>query len=255
MENSTERGPAHLRRAYATALAGDGSVGPSMVKLAVGGELGGGAALLRLATLHLLNQLQPDELKFYVRVYVERDRYYYITAYGENAARLMRLLAVTAPSAGRGYLSPKFEGFVEAAKVEVRLDRNSIRQTDGGNVAADLTLSEAGVAVKYNLYLLKHKIQLLFHSTDRSRVELAARLLRLAGVSVEVKKAGGSGMWYVVATTDRLAAGREELRRAIAEIVEAAAERRWVDGERAGRLRQADTGGLQEGGGEDGGAA
>jgi hypothetical protein len=241
--------------AYATALAGDGSVGPSMVKLAVGGELGGGAALLRLATLHLLNQLQPDELKFYVRVYVERDRYYYITAYGENAARLMRLLAVTAPSAGRGYLSPKFEGFVEAAKVEVRLDRNSIRQTDGGNVAADLTLSEAGVAVKYNLYLLKHKIQLLFHSTDRSRVELAARLLRLAGVSVEVKKAGGSGMWYVVATTDRLAAGREELRRAIAEIVEAAAERRWVDGERAGRLRQADTGGLQEGGGEDGGAA
>jgi hypothetical protein len=109
--------------------------------------------------------------------------------------------------------------------------------------------------VKYNVYLLKHKIQLLFHSTDRSRVELAARLLRLAGVSVEVKKAGGRDMWYVVATTDRLAAGREELRRAIAEIVEAAAERRWVDGERAWRLRQADTGGLQEGGGEDGGAA
>ena len=28
---------------YATALAGDGTVGPSMVKLTVGGELGGGA--------------------------------------------------------------------------------------------------------------------------------------------------------------------------------------------------------------------
>jgi hypothetical protein len=42
---------------YATALAGDGTVGPREVILAVGGELGGGAALLRLATLHLLNRL------------------------------------------------------------------------------------------------------------------------------------------------------------------------------------------------------
>jgi hypothetical protein len=49
----------------------------------------------------------------------------------------MRLLAVSAPSAGGEYLSEKFNGFVEAAKVEVRLDENSIRLTDGGNVAAD----------------------------------------------------------------------------------------------------------------------
>ena len=40
---------------YATAIAGDGTVGRRLVELAVGGELGGGAALLRLATLHLLN--------------------------------------------------------------------------------------------------------------------------------------------------------------------------------------------------------
>ncbi|MFZ8839588.1 MAG: hypothetical protein ACO2PM_11920, partial [Pyrobaculum sp.] len=55
---------------YATAVAGDGSVGRRSVILAVGGELGGGAALLRLATLHLLNQLLPEELKFGVRTYV-----------------------------------------------------------------------------------------------------------------------------------------------------------------------------------------
>jgi hypothetical protein len=40
---------------YATAVAGDGSVESGRVVLAVGGELGGGAALLRLATLYLLN--------------------------------------------------------------------------------------------------------------------------------------------------------------------------------------------------------
>jgi hypothetical protein len=44
---------------YATAVAGDGSVGRRLVALTVGGELGGGAALLRLATLHLLNSFCP----------------------------------------------------------------------------------------------------------------------------------------------------------------------------------------------------
>jgi hypothetical protein len=144
---------------YATAVAGDGHVESGMVVLTVGGELGGGAALLRLATLHLLNELlptallrqakllkleqsRPDELKFYTRIYVSED-VYNIAASGENAARFMRLLAVSAPSAGGGYLSPKFDQFVEAARVEVRLDKNSIKQTKK-YVAADLTISEGG---------------------------------------------------------------------------------------------------------------
>jgi hypothetical protein len=97
-----------------------------------------------------------------------------------------------------------------------------------------LTISEGGAAVKYNVYLLKDAILLLFHSTDRSRVELAARLLRLAGVSAEVKKEGGRDVWYIRATTDKLAAGREELRKAIAEIVREAAARGWID---AGKAR------------------
>jgi len=217
---------------YATAVAGDGSVGPDEVKLTVGGELGGGAVLLRLATLHLLNQLLPDELKFGVRIYVEKDRYYRIATYGEDVARLKRFLAVTAPSAGGEYLSEKFKKFVETAQVKVRLDKYSIRLTRKGHVAADLIISEAGVTVKYNVYLQK-EVVLQFASSNHSRVELAARLLRLAGVSTEVSKVGDRDVWRVIATTDTLAAGSVELRNTIAEIVETARVNGWVDADKA----------------------
>jgi hypothetical protein len=140
---------------YATAVAGDGHVGPDIVTLTVGGELGGGAALLRLATLHLLNQLLPKEFKLNAGIYVEKDRYYRIDAYGENAARFKRFLAVTAPSAGGEYLSEKFDKFVEEAKVEVQL--GNIRLTKSG-IAADLTISEGGAAVKYTVYLRKYML-------------------------------------------------------------------------------------------------
>ncbi|AKT35288.1 hypothetical protein PYWP30_01671 [Pyrobaculum sp. WP30] len=216
---------------YATAVAGDGTVWRRLVELVVGGELGGGAALLRLATLHMLNQLLPDELKFNARIYVKRG-IYRITATGENTVKLMRLLAVSAPSAGGEYLSPKFNEFVKEARVEVQLDKSSIRLTDRGRVAADLTISEAGVAVKYNIYL-HDAVVLQFVSSDRSRAELAARLLRLAGVSAEVKKEGGRDVWYVIATTDKLAAGRKELRNTLAEVVREAIARGWMDANKA----------------------
>jgi hypothetical protein len=116
-EFNRERAKLRFGEMYATAVAGDGHVGPDDVKLVVGGELGGGAALLRLATLHLLNQLLPDELKFNVRIYMGEGRYYNIATYGEDAAGFMRLLAVSAPSAGGEYLSEKFEEFMEAARV------------------------------------------------------------------------------------------------------------------------------------------
>ncbi len=217
---------------YTTALAGDGTVGRRSVMLAVGGELGGGAALLHLAALYLLNQLFSKELKFGIRTYVVRDRYYFIAATGENAARFMRLLAVSAPSAGGGYLSPKFEELVEEAKVEVRVD--NIRPTKSG-AAADLIISEGGVAVKYNVYLREDAVVLDFLSTDRSRAELAARLLKLVGVNAEVKKVGDRDEWRVEATTDMLAAGREELRKALAKVVETARGNGSVDERRARR--------------------
>jgi hypothetical protein len=213
---------------YATALAGDGTVWRRLVELAVGGELGGGAALLRLATLYLLNELLPDELKFNVRIYVKRG-IYRITATGENTVKLKRLLAVSAPSAGGGYLSPKFDQFVKEAQAEVQI--SNIRPTKSG-VAAYLTISEAGVAVKYNVYL-HDAVVLQFVSSDRSHAELAARLLKLAGVSAEVKKEGGRDVWYVIATTDKLAAGHVELRNALAEVVREAIARGWMDANKA----------------------
>jgi hypothetical protein len=201
--------------------------------LTVGGELGGGAALLRLATLHLLNELLSEDLRFGVRTYAGGG-IYRIDAYGGDAAKLTRLLAVAAPSAGGGYLSPKFKRFVEKARVEVRLDEGSIRRTERG-VAADLTISEGGVDVKYNVYLREHDILLRFVSTDRSRAELAARLLRRAGVDAKVERVGGEDEWRVRATTDRLAAGRKELRDAIAEVVRKALAKDWVDADKAER--------------------
>jgi len=217
---------------YATAIAGDGFVESRRVELAVGGELGGGAALLRLATLHLLNELLSEDLRFGVHTHVKEGRYYRIAVYGDDAARLMRLLAVSAPSAGGGYLSPKFDGFVGEAWAEVRFDEGSMRLTERG-LTADLVISEGGADVKYNVYLGKDAIVLQFKSSDRGRAELAARLLKLAGVSAEVKKEGGRNMWYVRATTDKLAAGRRELRDALAEVVRKAAESGWVNRETA----------------------
>jgi len=86
----------------------------------------------------------------------------------------MRFLAVTAPSAGGEYLSDKFDEFVKEAQVEVRLDKDSIRLTKKGLVAADLTISETGAAVKYNIYLREKEIELRFHSSNRNHAELAA---------------------------------------------------------------------------------
>jgi len=231
LHNDFDREEALLRfgEMYATAVAGDGHVGPREVELAVGGELGGGAALLRLATLHLLNQLLPKELKFSARIYAERGRYYRIAATGEDAAKFKRILVVTAPSAGGEYLSPKFNEFVKEARVEVRFDKDSIRETKKGHVAADLTISVASVAVKYNVHLGEDAIKLQFASTNRSRAELAAILLRLAGVTVEVKQGSNRNVWQVWATTDMLAAGHEELRKALIEIVKEAMKRNVVN--------------------------
>jgi hypothetical protein len=229
---------------YATAIAGDGSVGPDKVDLVVGGELGGGAALLRLATLHLLKELLSEELKFDVRVYLKRG-VYDIAAYGENAARFKRIFAVSAPSAGGEYLSPKFDEFVEEARVEVRLDENSIKRTKKGRVAADLIISEAGVAVKYYIYLGKKTLQLDFVSADRSRAELAARLLRHAGVNPLMYRRGDGGdEWRVYATIYRLAAGHEELRKALAEIVKKAVEKGLVNTNTAERWLEKLKGGV-----------
>jgi hypothetical protein len=90
-----------------------------------------------------------------------------------------------------------------------------------------------GAATKYNVYLSENAIELQFFSTDRSRAELAARLLMLAGVGAETKRVGGRDVWHVYVSTDMLAAGHEKLRKALAEVVRAAVQSGWVDAGRA----------------------
>ncbi len=119
---------------------------------------------------------------------------------------------------------------MKEARVEVRF--GNIRLTRCG-AAADLTLSEANIAIKYNVYLRDEAIELEFQSTGRSRVELAARLLRLVGVNVEVKRVKDEDKWHVRAYTDMLAAGHEGLRKALAEIVRRAVENGWINAGKA----------------------
>jgi hypothetical protein len=157
---------------------------------------------------------------------------------GDDAVKLARLSFLYGPPLLEGdekVINYKLAEAVRLGAEGLNIHWEGLRRTDGSNIAADLTISEAGAAVKYNVYLRRDDILLEFHSTDRSRVELAARLLRLAGVGAELKKKedGKRDVWRVIATTDRLAAGREELRKAIAEIVEAARGNGWVDEEKA----------------------
>jgi hypothetical protein len=161
-----------------------------------------------------------------------------VAASGVGAARLARLYFLYGPPLLEGDDRLKSHKLAEAVRLRAEgldIRWEGLRRTKKGHVATDLTISEADVAVKYTVYLRKY-ILLEFQSTDRGRVELAARLLRLAGVSAEVKsKEDGRGEWRVEATTDMLAAGREELRKALAEIVKTARDNGWVDADKAGR--------------------
>jgi hypothetical protein len=161
-----------------------------------------------------------------------------VVASGVGAARLARLYFLYGPPLLEGDDRLKKHKLSEAVELgaeglDIRWERLR-RRTEDGPVAADLTISEGGIAVKYNVYL-SNEVKLQFRSADWSRVELAERLLRLAGVSAEVQKEGGRDIWYVYATTDMLAAGREELRKVLAEFVRAAVEKGWVDAGKAER--------------------
>jgi hypothetical protein len=158
---------------------------------------------------------------------------------GDNAVKLAGLYFLYGSPLLEGddrLKSHKLAGAVElGAGGVLSVSWEGLRKTEGGLVAADLIISVGGAAVKYNLYLLKDAIVLQFVSTDRGRVELAERLLKLAGVSAKMKKVGEGGEWHVWATTNKLAAGRKELRDALAEIVRAAVENGWVDAGQAER--------------------
>ena len=161
---------------------------------------------------------------------------YQVVASGDDAVKLADLYFLYGPPLLEGDEKVINHKLVEAVRLGARglgISWERLRPTKSDG-AADLIISGGGVAVKYNVYLRKD-ILLIFRSTDRSRVELAARLLRLAGVTAEVKREGVEGMWYIEVTTDKLAAGREELRKVLAEIVKRAAENDLVDAGKAER--------------------
>ncbi len=159
-----------------------------------------------------------------------------VVASGGDAIRLAGLYFRYGPPLLEGderIINHKLAEAVKLGAEGLDIRWEGLRRTEGGNVAADLIISEGGAAIKYNVYLRKKAVMLQFQSTDRSRAELAARLLKLAGVGAEVKKVNNRDEWQVWATTDMLAAGRKELRKALAEIVKAARGNGWVDEEKA----------------------
>jgi len=162
-----------------------------------------------------------------------------VVASGNDAAKLARLYFLFGPPLLEGderIINHKLAGAMKLGAEGLDIHWEGLRRrTESGPVAADLTISEGDVAIKYNVYLSENAIELQFNSTDRSRAELAARLLRLAGVGAEVRKVGSRDVWYVYAYTDTLATGRKELRNAIAEIVRKAVEKGWIDAGKAER--------------------
>jgi hypothetical protein len=159
-----------------------------------------------------------------------------VNAFGDDAARLARLYflyGVPLLEGDERVINHKRAEAVELGAEGLNIRWEGLRRTRDG-AAADLIISEGDTAVKYNVYL-HDKVELYFESTDRSRAELAARLLRLAGVSAEVKRKGDENIWRVRATTDMLAAGRKDFRDVLAEIVKKAEEKNLVKADKAER--------------------
>jgi hypothetical protein len=160
-----------------------------------------------------------------------------VVAFGNDAVKLAGLYFLYgAPllEEDERVINHRLAEAVELGAEGLSVSWEGLRRSEGGGVAAYMTTSEAGIAVKYNVYL-RDAVVLQFESADRSRVELAARLLKRAGVGAEVKRRGDRDRWYIKAATDMLAGGHEKLRKALAEIVRKAVENGWVDADKAER--------------------
>jgi hypothetical protein len=211
------------------AIDGDGYVSAAMKKV----ELASGK---RAVALLWEAVFAAHGIKAGVR---DAGRGFVTVASGGDAARLAGLYFLYGLPLLEGderIINYKLAEAVELAAMGLDIRWEGLRRTGKGRVAADLTILVSGMAVKYNVYL-SNEVKLQFNSTDQGRVELTTRLLRLADVDAEVKKAevGGKDIWYVEVSTDKLAAGRRELREALIEIVKKAVENGWVDADKSVR--------------------
>ncbi len=111
--------------------------------------------------------------------------------------------------------------------VEVKL--GSMRRTGKGYIAADLFV----LGVKFRLYMRRGNATLRFGTTNKSRAELAAQLLKKVGVDVEVYR--NKEVWHMFASLKRLADADKALKEAVVASIKTAAERGWIDAGRAQR--------------------
>jgi 23S rRNA pseudoU1915 N3-methylase RlmH len=225
----------YLGAVISGAISGDGYMSAAMGEIGLASGKRGVALLWAAAfATHGINAEARDTGK--------------VIVYGKDATRLAGLYFLFGPPLLEG--DERIINYKLAEAVKLGAEGLDIRweglrrRTEGGLVAADLTISVGGANIKYGVYLRDDTIALQFQSTDRSRVELAARLLKLAGVDAEVTKVGNRDEWLVYAYTDRLATGHEKLRKALAEIVrtavkngpEASKAEGWLEKLKRGRV-------------------
>jgi hypothetical protein len=214
----------YLGAVISGAISGDGYMSAAMGEIGLASGKRGVALLWAAAfATHGINAEARDTGK--------------VIVYGKDATRLAGLYFLFGPPLLEG--DERIINYKLAEAVKLGAEGLDIRweglrrRTEGGPVAADLTISVGGANIKYGVYLRDDTIALQFQSTDRSRVELAARLLKLAGVDAEVTKVGNRDEWLVYAYTDRLATGHEKLRKALAEIVRTAVKNGLVEASKA----------------------
>ncbi|MFZ8808788.1 MAG: PaRep2b protein, partial [Pyrobaculum sp.] len=158
---------------------------------------------------------------------------------GDNAVKLARLYLRSGLPLFEG--DDRFKNHKRAEAVELatvlKVSWEGLRPAKSG-ATADLTIQFGNDAIKYNVYLRKHDILLELESSNPSRVELAVQLLKRAGVKATVAIDEKKNSFRIWATTNRLEAGCEELREALAEIIRealmrgligAAKARQWLE--------------------------
>jgi hypothetical protein len=208
------------------AIGGDGHVSAAM--RAVGITSGNRTVALLWATVLAAHSIKTEVRKV--------GSVFQVVASGDDAARLAGLYFLYGPPLLEGderIINHKLAEAVRLGAGGLNIRWEGLKRTEGGLVVADMIISEGNTKIKYNVYLSGDVIKLEFASTDRSRVELAARLLKRAGVTAEVRKVSSRDAWRVWVTTNKLAAGYEELRKALAQIVKKAMENGWIDAGKA----------------------
>ncbi len=180
----------YLGAAVSGAVDGDGHVSAAM--RVVGLTSGKRTVALLWATVLAAHSIKTEVGKV--------GSVFQVVASGDDAARLAGLYFLYGPPLLEGderIINHKLAEAVKLGAEGFDIRWEGLKRTEGGLVVADMIISEGNTKIKYNIYLSGDVIKLEFASTDRSRVELAARLLKRAGVTAEVRKVSSRDAWRV----------------------------------------------------------